>query len=98
VSALPPRPPLLSSYRIVLLLEEGWSGRRIAKALGCAAATVSRTLERWEVYGQAGLVDRREDTGQTKADDWYRWWCATEQFGETFEPIALLMPIRRLLR
>ena len=36
-----------------------------------AAATVSRTLERWEVYGEAGLVDRREDNGQTKADNWY---------------------------
>jgi transposase len=64
-------------YRIVLLAAEEWSGRRIAKALGCSGSTVSRTLDRWEQYGQAGLIDRREDNGQTKADDWYaqtvRW-------------------------
>jgi transposase len=58
-------------YRIVLLASEQWSGKRIAKALGCSAATVSRTLDRWEQYGQAGLIDRREDNGQIKADDWY---------------------------
>jgi len=58
-------------YRIVLLAGEEWSGKRIAKALGCCPATVSRTLDRWEAYGQAGLVDRREDNGQLKADDLY---------------------------
>lgn len=58
-------------YRIVLLSDQGWSGKRIAKALGCSASTVSRTLERWELYGQAGLIDRREDNGQTKADELY---------------------------
>ena len=38
---------------------------------------MSRTLDRWEAYGEAGLVDRREDNGQTKADETYvamvRW-------------------------
>lgn len=58
-------------YRVVLLSAEGWSGRRITKALGCSASTVSRTLDRFERYGEAGLVDRREDNGQTKADDLY---------------------------
>jgi transposase len=58
-------------YRIVLLSAEGLSGRRISKALGCAASTVSRTLERFERYGQAGLIDRREDNGPTKADTLY---------------------------
>jgi transposase len=58
-------------YRIVLLSDQNWSGKRIAKALGCTASTVSRTLSRWQLYGQAGLVDRREDNGQTKADDLY---------------------------
>jgi transposase len=58
-------------YRIVLLSDLGWSGKRIARALGCSASTVSRTLDRWELYGYAGLVDRREDNGQTKADDLY---------------------------
>jgi transposase len=58
-------------YRIVLLSGDGWSGKRIIKALGCSASTVSRTLDRFESYGAAGLVDRREDNGQTKADGAY---------------------------
>jgi len=58
-------------YRIVLLSDQGWSGRRIAKALGCCPATVSRTLGRWELYGEAGLIDRREDNGRAKADELY---------------------------
>jgi transposase len=58
-------------YRIVLLSVEGWSGRKIARALGCSTSTVSRTLDRWKLYGQAGLIDRREDNGSLKADDWY---------------------------
>lgn len=58
-------------HRIVLLANEGYSGRKIAKAQGCSASTVSRTLSRWERYGQAGLIDRREDNGQTKADELY---------------------------
>lgn len=58
-------------YRIILLSDRGWSGRRIAAALGCAASTVSRTLSRWRLYGQAGLIDRREDNGQAKATDLY---------------------------
>jgi len=58
-------------YLVVLRSADGWSGRRITKALGCCASTVSRTLGRWEGYGEAGLVDRREDNGATKADDLY---------------------------
>jgi transposase len=58
-------------YRVVLLGDQGWSGRRIAKALGCAISTVSRTLARFETYGQAGLIDRREDNGAAKADALY---------------------------
>lgn len=58
-------------YRIVLLSDQGWSGKRMCRALGCAASTVSRTLDRFELYGQAGLIDRREDNGQTKAGAWY---------------------------
>src|SRR2546423_6710872 len=53
---------------IVLRAGDGWSGRKIGKALGCSAATVSRTLDRWEAYGQAGLVDRRGDNGARKTD------------------------------
>jgi transposase len=58
-------------YRIVLLSADRWSQRGIASALGCSASTVNRTLSRWILYGEAGLVDRREDNGQTKADSLY---------------------------
>jgi Homeodomain-like domain-containing protein len=58
-------------HLILLRSADGWSGKKIVKALGCCAATVSRTLDRWEGYGEAGLVDRREDNGTTKADDLY---------------------------
>jgi transposase len=58
-------------YRIVLLSAEGWSQRKIAAAQGCSVSTVNRTLSRWNLYGEAGLIDRREDNGQTKADDLY---------------------------
>jgi transposase len=64
-------------YLIVCRGGEGWSGRRIAKALGCSASTVCRTLDRYEALGEAGLVDRREDNGRPLADPAYvetvRW-------------------------
>lgn len=58
-------------YRIVLRAERGHSGKRIARELGCCDATVSRTLQRYESLGEAGLIDRREDNGQRKADEVY---------------------------
>ena len=64
-------------YLVVLRSADGWSGQRISKALGCCASTVSGTLDRWEAYGEAGLLDRREDNGRVKADELYvatvRW-------------------------
>jgi transposase len=64
-------------YLIVVRSSEGWSGRRIRKALGCSASTVTRTLDRWEALGEAGLIDRREDNGDRKAEASYvavvRW-------------------------
>jgi len=58
-------------YLIVLRANEAHGGRRIAAALGCCGATVSRTLRRYELLGEAGLVDRREDNGTRKADESY---------------------------
>lgn len=58
-------------YRIVLLSDQGFSGKKIARALGCSTSTVSRTLSRWQMYGEAGLIDRREDNGQILASDRY---------------------------
>jgi transposase len=64
-------------YLIVVRSAEGWSGKRIGRALGCSASTVSRTLDRYEAFGEAGLLDRREDNGQARADASYietvRW-------------------------
>ena len=62
---------------IVLRLADGWSVLRIAQALSCSPATVRKFRDRWLAQGFAGLVDRREDNGQTKADERYiaivRW-------------------------
>lgn len=65
---------LRTRYLIVLRAAQGWSGAKIAEALGCGASTVSRVLTRWRVWGEAGLVDRREDNGNAKADEEYAKW------------------------
>lgn len=68
---------LKTRYLIVLRAGEGWSSRKIAKALSCSNSHVSRTLDRFEELGEAGLIDRREDNGAAKADASYvavvRW-------------------------
>jgi transposase len=67
-------------YLIVVKRSEGHSGREVARQLGCSPSTVSRTLARYEAYGEAGLADRREDNGSPKADatfvDTVRWLLA----------------------
>ena len=64
-------------YLIVIRSAEGCSGKGICRALGCSGSTVSRTLDRYETLGEAGLLDRREDNGRAKADEVYadtvRW-------------------------
>jgi len=58
-------------YLIVLRADRSHSGRRIARELGCCSATVRQTIRRHQTLGQAGLIDRREDNGQSKADTFY---------------------------
>ena len=62
---------------IVLRAGDGWSVRRIAAALSCSISTASKTRQRFAVWGWAGLIDRREDNGDRKADERYiqtvRW-------------------------
>jgi len=58
-------------FLIVLRADQGHGGRQIARELGCSAATVSRTLHRYETLGEAGLIDRREDNGQPKVSEAY---------------------------
>lgn len=53
----------------VLLRAKGWVYTAIAEALGCAAMTVGRVLERWQEFGETGLIDRREDNGMVKVDE-----------------------------
>ena len=64
-------------YLIVIRCSQGHSGKRISRELGCSASTVSRTLDRYDAFGEAGLIDRREDNGDTKVDTLYvqtvRW-------------------------
>jgi len=65
-------------YLIVVHSADGWGIDRIAKALGCSPATVSRTRKRWhDDAGESGLLDRREDNGRPKVDESYvalvRW-------------------------
>lgn len=65
---------LRTRYLIVLRAAQGWTGAEIAQALGCGASTVSRVLARWRTWGEAGLIDRREDNGSAKADEEYAQW------------------------
>lgn len=62
---------------IVLRSGEGWSVRKIAAAMSCSISTVSKTRRRFAEFGLAGLIDRREDNGDRKADELYvdavRW-------------------------
>ncbi|MFW6060914.1 MAG: IS630 family transposase [Phycisphaeraceae bacterium] len=65
-------------YRIVIQSAEGKSIARIADGLGCSESTVARTRRRWREYGEAGLIDAREDNAaRAKVDAFYletlRW-------------------------
>lgn len=63
---------------IVTHSAEGKVVSETAAALGCSESTVVRTRRRWRAYGEAGLIDRREDNhSQAKADAHYLqtlWW------------------------
>ena len=52
--------------RVLLLLHERWAASLIAVVVGCARATVCRTLYRFEDYGEAGLRDLRPQRPPTK--------------------------------
>jgi transposase len=52
--------------RVLRLLHEGWTAGIIAAVVGCARATVYRTLYRFEDWGEAGLRDRRPQRAPTK--------------------------------
>ena len=56
---------------IVLRADEGHRLSAIAAMLGCSRSHVGQTLRDFERDGLSGLVDRREDNGQRKADESY---------------------------
>lgn len=58
-------------YLIVLHTAEGQSRRDIARMLCCAGATVDRVRNRFRADGEAGLIDRRGDSGRAKVNEEY---------------------------
>jgi transposase len=62
---------LRTRYMIVIHTAVCKTQKQIAGALGTSVATVKRTRTRWRDFGEAGLIDRREDNGAAKADESY---------------------------
>ena len=63
---------LRTRYMIVLHTAAGKTQKQIAAELGTSVATIKRTRTRWRDFGEAGLIDRREDNGaMAKADESY---------------------------
>lgn len=62
-------------YRVrclaVLRGAEGKGQEATARELGCSPSTVAKARRRFAADGLAGLVDRREDNGELKADEAY---------------------------
>ena len=57
--------------QIVLLVAKGRRRADVAEGVGCSASWVNRVVARFRDHGVAGLLDRREDNGQTKLDEWF---------------------------
>lgn len=94
---------LAKRCQIVLLRSRGWTYRLIAQTVGVSVGTVQRVLRRYSEYGQAGLIDRREDNGQVKVDEeflrvlwevlehpasYYRWPRPTWTIGMLIQTMA----------
>lgn len=60
---------LFKRCQIVLLAGRRRGRELIAETLDCSISCVDRVLKRFREYGMAGLIDRREDNGQTKLDE-----------------------------
>jgi len=64
-------PKLALRYRMIVNLDEGRTVSDTARALQVARSTVQRVAKRFHEFGEAGLVDRREENGQRKVDKDY---------------------------
>ena len=60
---------LSNRFLIIVLLSEGHSSVAIERCLKVARAHVSRTAQRYQASGEAGVHDRREENGTPKVDD-----------------------------
>ena len=58
-------------YLIILNLARGSKPPETARVLGIAVSTVYRVATRFREYGEAGLIDRREENGNEKLDERY---------------------------
>jgi transposase len=63
---------LRNHAKIILSLVAGNGARTIAKSGLCSTSQVYRVAQRFVDEGPAGLVDQREDNGETKADEHYQ--------------------------
>ena len=57
--------------QIVLHADKGRTSRVIAEAVGCSRSWVSRVIRRFLDWGEASLMDRREDNGTLKLKEGY---------------------------
>lgn len=62
---------LKTRYLIIVNLLHDRSPQQTAAALGVDRSTVYRVAARFRAFGEAGLLDGREDNGQTKLDERY---------------------------
>jgi transposase len=62
---------LKTRYLVILNLAEGHHPNEIAALCGVARCSVYRIAARFRESGEAGLLDRREDNGTRKLDDFY---------------------------
>jgi transposase len=62
---------LKTRYLIILNLADGMRPSQVARSQKVSRDTVYRVASRFRELGEAGLVDRREDNGQTKVDEVY---------------------------
>lgn len=76
-------PKLAKRYLMIVNLDEGRSVADTARALSVAESTVRRVRRRFTEHGEAGLVDRREENGETKL---------SEQFLATLYEVAAGSP------
>jgi transposase len=62
---------LADRCQIVLLVARGRRRADVAESVGRSVSWVNRVVARFRDLGVAGLLDRREDNGQPKLDEWF---------------------------